>query len=290
MELINLLIKPGKHKICLFCFNKCADFINIYVDKEIEEDFLKETLNVANMIKYLFPSFELTLTQICYTCNELVTKCYLIMRRNYKKKEILKNIINTLNKELNENEKLDLEDLKKGFLNVNRQCQNCFKIFNNIKKYKAHTKTHRRKRKLKYYYCNECNYKSQCKESVQGHKNKYHLQTRAYVCQTCFKSFYHKRNLVDHIQRHADTQNDICEICGEMFLYKNNLLEHLKLHSGERPYECDICGKKFITSGRRLEHIKRTHMEKTICCLFCDKKFSLNKELTRHMKNVHSSL
>lgn len=251
------------------------------------------------------------------------------MRRNHDKKEILKNIINTLNNELNENEKLDLKDLKKGFLNVNlanilntnkenansqesfteeinnfsenvpktetedssqRQCRICFKIFDNFKQYKAHIKTHRQKRKLKYYYCNECNYKSQCKDSVTGHKNKYHLKTRAYVCQTCFKSFYHKRNLVEHVQRHTDTQNDICEICGEMFPYKNNLMEHLKLHSGERPYECDICGKKFITSGRRLEHIKRIHMEKTICCLFCDKKFSLNKELTRHMKSVHSSL
>ncbi|CAH2098584.1 unnamed protein product [Euphydryas editha] len=251
------------------------------------------------------------------------------MKRNYNRKEILKIVINTLNNELNDKEKLDMEDLKKGFVNIHlsnnlnaskentdtqenftdeindlhenvteneiedisqRQCPICLKIFNNIKQYKIHIKNHRRKRKVKYYYCNECSYKSQCKGSVQGHKNKYHLKTRAYVCQTCFKSFFHKRNLAEHIQSHTDTHNDICEICGELFLYKKNLLEHLKVHSGERPYECEICGKKFITSGRRLEHMKRTHMEKTICCLFCDKKFSLNKELTRHMKTVHSSL
>ncbi|XP_045781153.1 telomere zinc finger-associated protein-like [Maniola jurtina] len=168
------------------------------------------------------------------------------------------------------------------------QCPNCYKVFDSIKKFKTHMKSHKRSRKKVYYTCNNCNYKSLCKESLQGHIHKKHLKIRPHVCDICFKDFYHRKNLVEHSKRHLEVRNEICEVCGDRFIHKKNLLEHLKLHSGERPYLCEVCDRRFITSGRRLEHIKRCHSEKNECCLLCNKKFGLIKELTRHIKAVHS--
>lgn len=173
---------------------------------------------------------------------------------------------------------------------LEKQCLHCFKSFADIKLFNKHIQGHRRKRDQKYYNCNYCNYRSLCKTSVDGHINKCHLKYRPHTCQVCYKSFYHKKNLVVHKETHDQRRNEICEMCGQRFLHRKNLLEHLKLHNGVKPFECDICGKKFITSGRRLEHIKRIHTEKSECCLLCEKKFSLAKELRRHMKSVHASL
>ncbi|XP_050358130.1 zinc finger protein 107-like [Nymphalis io] len=334
MELLSLLINPGKCKICMLCYKECNNTLNIYNNVEIEGNISKD-LNIAAIVKHLFPAFDITLSYVCQVCSELLYKMYLKMEENKYRKKILRIIINTLYNELNEYENLNIEALKKVYLNVNlstilnsnqdaptkcsnninfdrniesnvfeneietetentdfslqRQCPHCSKLFDNIKRYKAHVKSHGSKQKQKYYYCNHCNYKSHCKLSVQGHINKNHLKTRPHICQMCFKSFFHKKNLKEHIENHEQVHNEMCEVCGKRFLHKRNLVEHLKLHSGDRPYECEICSKKFVTSGRRLEHIKRIHMEKTENCLFCDKKFSLNKELTRHMKSVHST-
>nr|XP_026484170.1 zinc finger protein 891-like [Vanessa tameamea] len=337
MELLSLLIRPGKCKICMLCYKECNNTLNIYNNVEIEGNIISKDLNIAEIIKYLFPAFDLTLSYACQVCCGLLYKMYLIMKENNYRKEILTIIINSLHSELDVYDNLKLEASKKVYLNLNlskifnskndvsikyfehnesfdrdiesiktfenvsenvnefsnsslqKQCPHCSEIFHDIKHYKTHIKKHGSKQKQKYYNCNQCNYKSHCKLSVQGHINKNHLKTRPYICQMCFKSFFHKKNLKEHIESHEQDHNEMCEVCGKRFLHKKNLVEHLKLHSGDRPYECEICSKKFVTSGRRLEHIKRIHMEKTENCLFCDKKFSLNKELTRHMKSVHSA-
>lgn len=210
--------------------------------------------------------------------------------REITKEHSNKDVDNIESKEQTLNEQNSVETTTEHEISIEKQCAECLKMFDSIKVYKKHMREHKRKHTQKHYNCDYCDYKSLCKTSVQGHINKFHLKSRPHICQICYKSFYHKKNLTAHIESHAQSRNEICDVCGEMFLHKKNLLEHLKLHTGVRPYECDICGKKFITSGRRLEHIKRTHSEKTECCLLCDKKFSLTKELTRHMKTVHSSI
>ncbi|OWR42799.1 zinc finger and BTB domain-containing protein 17 [Danaus plexippus plexippus] len=173
-------------------------------------------------------------------------------------------------------------------INIQKQCEECYKTFSSIKTYKLHIKTHKRRRQKTYYSCVHCDYKTLNKSSLQGHINKSHLKVRQFVCQVCFKSFYHKKNLTEHVRSHTKGRDEVCEICGETFLHRKNLLEHLRLHNNVRPYECNICSKRFITSGRRSDHIKRTHREKNEVCLLCDKRFSLPKELTRHIKSVHS--
>ncbi|CAK1594888.1 unnamed protein product [Parnassius mnemosyne] len=175
---------------------------------------------------------------------------------------------------------------------IEKKCPYCFKTLKSHSHYNVHIKSHKlgvkRKRINLYYNCNDCTYRTLNKKTLEAHINKVHLCIRPYVCQTCFKGFYKKSNLTEHLTTHLQIINKICEICGDSFVNQKTLMEHQRLHSNSKPYECDICSKKFVTSGRRSDHIKRTHMDKTVFCIFCDKKFSLKKELNRHVKKTHT--
>lgn len=157
------------------------------------------------------------------------------------------------------------------------------------KQIKSNSKKIERIRKKIYYNCKQCSYKTLCKAVLDAHTNKKHLNIRPFVCNTCYKSFYRKSNLVEHIHSHENIK-ELCELCGDVFRQKKSLMDHLRLHYNDRPYECNICGKKFITSGRRSDHMKRSHMTKTESCMYCSKKFGLKKELTRHLKSVHTKI
>lgn len=174
-----------------------------------------------------------------------------------------------------------------------KQCPHCFKWFNSHSHFNLHLKNHirplKRKRNLKYYYCEACDYRSLNKNTLEAHINKAHLNIRPFICEICQKGFYKKRNLTQHFVTHEKKKEKTCEICGDTFMNEKTLIEHLMLHSGLKPFKCDKCGAEFITSGRRLEHIKRKHMEKDECCIICDKKFSLKKDLNSHLKNVHGA-
>ncbi|CAG4960931.1 unnamed protein product [Parnassius apollo] len=176
---------------------------------------------------------------------------------------------------------------------IEKKCPYCFKTLKSHSHYNVHIEGHKsgmkRKRNKLYYNCNDCTYRTLNKKTLEAHINKVHLYIRPYVCQTCFKGFYKKSNLTEHLTTHLQITNKICEICGDSFVNQKTLMEHQRLHSDSKPYECDICSKKFVTSGRRSDHIKRTHMDKTEFCIFCDKKFSLKKELNRHVKKTHTN-
>lgn len=182
----------------------------------------------------------------------------------------------------------------KAHLNCHKvkSCPYCFKILKTHSHYKIHLRSHKgkiiRKRYTKYN-CNECDYETKDKGSLEAHINKIHLCKRPYMCEVCLKGFYKKKTLKEHILTHKEVKTVTCEICGDSFIHKKTLLEHLRLHSGEKPYECDICKARFVTSGRRSDHIKRKHMEKSHWCIICNKMYSMQKELKRHMNKVHNS-
>ncbi|XP_013184706.1 zinc finger protein 260 [Amyelois transitella] len=183
----------------------------------------------------------------------------------------------------------------KAHLNCHRQkaCPYCSKILKTHSHFKIHVKCHegikRVHRKDKSnYYCNDCEYRSLNKCTLQAHINKYHLHIRPFVCQICSKGFYKKSNLTEHAMTHTNAKNLTCEQCGVNFVCRKTLLEHLRLHSGEKPYQCNICKAKFITSGRRSDHFKRKHGTRNECCSICGKIYALVKDLNAHIKRVHA--
>ncbi|KPJ01219.1 Zinc finger protein 595 [Papilio xuthus] len=175
-----------------------------------------------------------------------------------------------------------------------KECPYCFKTLKCHSHYNIHIKRHtsnvKRKRNKLYYTCNNCNYQSLNKKTLEAHINRIHLHIRPYVCETCDKGFYKNSHLTEHVKIHLQIKNKTCEVCGEHFVNEKTLIEHQRLHSDDKPYECNICMKRFVTSGRRSDHIKRSHMEKTESCIFCDKKYSLRKELNRHIKKSHNEI
>ncbi|XP_041985994.1 zinc finger protein 549-like [Aricia agestis] len=291
-------------KTCFFCFKISPDMMEITEEIEIREPTTMKSLKFCEMIKYLFPAFDIICTHTCRPCSDLLIKMYVAMYKNHfirnlidKMTEHCNNIINKtcLEKQVTINLKLSLsknkirkvnkdksyiEDMseKKGYLDdidITRKGRTCYTARKNYKR-----------QRRKYYNCEHCTYRSLCKGTLEGHINKYHIKNRPFVCQVCYKGFYTRSNLLEHNQTHNRVA--VCEICGDMFARKQSLINHLKLHSNNRAYKCMLCERTFINSGRRLEHMKRNHLEKNECCMFCEKRFGMKKELIRHVKSVHA--
>lgn len=173
-----------------------------------------------------------------------------------------------------------------------KSCPYCSKSFKSHSHFNLHLKRHKSyvtvKRKVRYLKCNNCDYQSINKSTLDAHINKFHLNIRPYKCQICQKGFYKRDNLSQHLITHKKVKDNICYICGEDFVIERTLKQHLNLHAGQKPFQCDTCKMCFVTSSRRYEHIKRKHMTKNECCKICNKKFSLKKDLNTHIKKVHT--
>lgn len=252
-----------------------------YIKEEIhseDENNIVETDNFSQTDKF-----------ICEECN---TNFKSLMELNKHKKMHSKTIKATLCEICGKNSKNP--SLLKAHINSHKQeqCPYCFKV---LKKH-AHFEYHIRKHETgaskvtnykTIYKCNDCNYESSNKTSLEAHINKKHLNIRPFVCQICYKGFFKKSNLVEHASVHRKIKFDTCEICGDTFVNKKCLKIHLRLHSGERPYECEVCKAKFVSASRKSDHMKRSHCEKKELCVFCGKKYGLKNELNRHMKRKH---
>ncbi|XP_053620798.1 zinc finger protein 675-like [Plodia interpunctella] len=182
----------------------------------------------------------------------------------------------------------------KSHLNCHQEkcCPYCLKVLKTHSHYNLHVKSHEGVKKVKrkgvnFYSCNNCDYRSVNKCSLQAHIYKYHLKQRPFVCTICSKGFYKKSNLTEHTLIHNKVKKLTCEQCGENFFYKKTLTDHLRLHTGEKPFKCEICKNCFVTSGRRLDHMKRKHGEKNVFCNICGKRYSLKKDLNTHIKRLH---
>lgn len=85
-----------------------------------------------------------------------------------------------------------------------KQCPFCYKVFKSHSHFNVHLKAHTSqtniKRKNYYYDCNQCDYRSLNKCTLEAHINKVHLKIKPFTCETCQKGFYKKDNLSQHLK------------------------------------------------------------------------------------------
>ncbi|KAF9796755.1 hypothetical protein SFRURICE_001835 [Spodoptera frugiperda] len=297
-ECFNLIIKIftllEKQYLKTEIINQLVDNINEEIDKKENDRQTKKY-----KLKVNIPTFDTIIETPKKELNSLpCSKCDMkfnsevLLQKHFKmthKDTNKANICDICGKVFNRSSAL------KAHLNCHKvkQCPYCSKILKSHSHYNLHLKNHsiltKRKRLMKYYTCNSCDYRSLNKNTLEAHINKNHLNIRPYICDICQKGFYKKSHLTQHLLTHEKVKDKTCEICGDTFLNEKTLMEHLMIHSGQKPFKCDVCGAEFITSGRRLEHMKRKHLEKSECCLVCDKKFGLKKDLNAHLKHVHGA-
>ena len=138
-----------------------------------------------------------------------------------------------------------------------------------------------------------------------------------FKCESCNKSFYHKRNLTRHIQNVHEgkgfTENNQstegpqiemefkCSLCGFVAINKRGLAKHLTKHSSTpQKYNktmmriCQRCGRDFTPNAARpgyanakrdfANHIKRCGVNHQ--CLQCKKIFERPSRLMEHLRSA----
>lgn len=77
----------------------------------------------------------------------------------------------------------------------------------------------------------------------------------ATVCNICGKHLATRSNARSHIEMtHLKIKNFTCNECSRSFYLKKDYVDHLRVHTAETPYECTICAKKFRTASMLNDH------------------------------------
>jgi len=101
--------------------------------------------------------------------------------------------------------------------------------------------------RLRYKYCEECDYKTPYRSSIQIHMNKQHLGNSFQVssskdaktgcllrCDLCEYETHSKRDFGKHEERHEKKSSHQCYLCSYSVNTENCLAYHLKRHHLEQ--------------------------------------------------------
>ena len=137
-----------------------------------------------------------------------------------------------------------------------------------------------------YYNCDQCTYRSLCKQSLTSHM-KNHEGVVLETCHICGGKF---KSLNLHIRRNHTNDPNItvkCEICGKD-IKKLQISQHMKKMHMERQYACNLCSYKAQSNYNLKLHISKSHLgvkelEKKQCphCEVC------TTNLQYHLKIYH---
>lgn len=197
------------------------------------------------------------------------------------------------------------------------ECDSCGKIFDTLRKFKAHIENHRKKknraRENELMQCDICQqvhkgsssflrhirkhfltfkcqfcdreYNSQSQRSAHEHfhRNEEHL------CAVCGKSFRVRKKLHQHVrEKHGDPNIRYqCPLCPLEFTKKHNLKRHSKTHTATRSFKCNQCPKKFFSAKTLKQHVILHSGMKRFPCKFCGVRFSQSAGRRGHEKRVH---
>ena len=132
---------------------------------------------------------------------------------------------------------------------------------------------------------NVCHFCGKCFASpryARCHINSLHLNTKAYKCNVCSKTFSANYRLVLHARVHSDEKLFTCDICGKSFMKKNTLTYHRNTHTNAKPYHCKLCHKGFNAHSGLTVHLRRHAGNKCYSCSTCGRRFYSVSALKRH--------
>ncbi|XP_022081145.1 telomere zinc finger-associated protein-like [Acanthaster planci] len=168
------------------------------------------------------------------------------------------------------------------------KCDFCSKGF----KTPGSLRRHRKKHQDRFFYCDQCKFKSRWRSSLKTHFEAHHAEdSREWLqCPQCPHQTKNKYYLKRHIESHTDTRMFICEVCGKDFKTEIILNVHRGTHE-EGTYPCEKCnyvGKtKMQLYSHQLVHIPRDKM--TYKCDQCSWVGKRKSELSVHYRK-HSTL
>ncbi|XP_041664796.1 zinc finger and SCAN domain-containing protein 2-like [Cheilinus undulatus] len=105
---------------------------------------------------------------------------------------------------------------------------------------------------------------------------------KLFHCSVCGNGYPSKKNLKEHMLRHATEKRFSCSVCQKSFIWKAEVVMHMRVHTGEKPFSCSICGKSFSRHGNLSRHSVVHTGEKPFSCSVCGNSFSQLQHLRAH--------
>lgn len=189
-----------------------------------------------------------------------------------------------------------LETIVKPYTYV---CDECGRIFNNLKIYKAHVSAHQNKG----HFCDFCNVNYKRIDHLNKHieimhpkcaraprEKKTNPYAKTYLCNTCGKILKSNAAYENHTLKHISSNPYQCTLCPETFPNRGARRKHeVKQHdllvkengNPDGYHVCEICGVEMFSDGAYYHH-KDKHGE-PFPCTFCGKLYS-----SRSLMQVHA--
>ncbi|XP_053611090.1 uncharacterized protein LOC128675603 [Plodia interpunctella] len=141
-------------------------------------------------------------------------------------------------------------------------------------------------KKLRYDYWKICEVCGKHTRNLISHLDM-HAEGKAYSCNVCDKTFKFKSGLLIHKAIHNSTPKKTCPVCGKTFHIMAQFRKHFVYHANERNFECETCGKRFNTLDILRVHNRMHTGERPFKCPECDKTFRTAGCVSRHRRIVH---
>lgn len=177
------------------------------------------------------------------------------------------------------------------------KCKNCGKLYNSCSSLNYHLRSCGRTRplaKLKFYYCDDCDYKATRKFHLIKHIQNIHLKVN-YKCDLCEKSF---SNLYD-VRCHKRRVHEIliagkyfhCDHCKYKNLIKQSLILHIHSKHMNGTFKCPTCTKSFTSRynlhGHAKYSCKNSSILKRLTCDHCQYQTGYKSVLVNHIQSAH---
>ena len=170
--------------------------------------------------------------------------------------------------------------------NVKYSCQHCDKRFIDKSRFKDHVNFVHLNLPRTIHSCGQCGKKFIEKSALKNHTNK-HLGI-AFPCEQCNFKTHSKSSLNLHKKFHHEEREwflcDLCEYKGT----KKGLRVHKESKHGGKTFPCDICDYSSTTMKNLKKHIRYQHISGVFKCKKCEYSCSLKGKLENHTRRSHS--
>ncbi|KAJ0002661.1 hypothetical protein NQD34_007810 [Periophthalmus magnuspinnatus] len=160
------------------------------------------------------------------------------------------------------------------------RCEECDKIFKNIRALNTHRHLHRRTK----HKCSIC--KRQFLYAKVFHLHQKKCRKYKLRCDKRGVKFslitQHRWHQCDHQRALRGGEGFWCEQCGLKCLSVKTLQKHLLLHSPARQYQCSQCSCRFHNSRCLKNHLATHQEEKPHTCDVCGRTYALKARLKDH--------
>ena len=138
------------------------------------------------------------------------------------------------------------------------------------------------------YPCDKCDYKGKTRAHLKGHNERIHqkLSFDWYLCKFSCKS---KSTLNYHVQLIHQGIGQQCPKCEYKTYTLGKLKSHVKaVHDKIKEFQCDQCDYRAMTARQLKLHLQ-VHEGAEFKCDYCDKVCAQRGSILRHMKVKHKS-